>query len=154
MTLLSPILAAVAELVADTAVCAIVPLDTIGNRRIRSVEPAGKLGLDLGDSRGVGFYVPFVIVSQLDAPWQAGTATSAVAIGLRCYAASYPAAEALALACAAVFHRKAGRIAASRLGIYSSHTEGGPTLDKDPDTGQPLAHVLVTLNVSIQAIPV
>jgi hypothetical protein len=137
---LSPLATAVSELLADTAVTAITT-------RIRGVEPAP------GDALGAGHYQPFVVVSTLDAPWHAGTATSSVTLGLRCYAASHLAAEALALACAAVFHRKAGRIASSRLGIYSSTAAGGPTPDKDVDTGQPLAHLIVTLNVSTQAIP-
>ena len=140
MTMLSPLAAAIAELAADPAVSAITT-------RIRPVETSA------GDSLGAGSYQPFVVVSTLDAPWHGGTATSAVFLGLRCYAATYPAAEALALACAAVFHRRGGRIAASRLGIYSSRVEGGPQLDKDPATGQPLAHLTATLNTSIQPIP-
>jgi hypothetical protein len=59
----------------------------------------------------------------------------------------------MALACAAVFHRQGPRVAQSRLGIYSSLVQGGPQLDKDPDTAQPLAHLIVTLNASIQSIP-
>lgn len=140
MTLLSPLGAAIAELAADNAVKAITT-------RIRPIEPAP------GDALGAGSYQAFVIVSSLDAPWHATTATSVVTLGLRCYAATYPLAEALALACAAVFHRKGGRIATSRLGIYSSITQGGPQFDKDPDTSQPLTHLIVTLNTSIQAIP-
>lgn len=151
---LSPLQAAIDELALDAGVQAIVPLDATGVRRIRPVEPAGKLGTDLGDARGAGAWIPFVVVSVLDPPWHAGTATSSVTLGLRCYAASFAVAEALYLACAAVFHRKGPRIAASRLGIYSSVVQGGGTHDKDPDTRQPLVHGIVTLNVSTQAIPV
>mgnify|MGYP001360968802 FL=1 len=150
---LSPLTAAVAELAADAAVRAIVGVDATGIYRVRPVEPLGTVGTVPGDARGPGAYIPFVVVSVLDAPWQAGTATSVVTLGLKTYGATFAAAEALALACAATFHRKGGRVATSRLGIYSSLTQGGPQLDKDPDTSQPLAHLIVVLNTSIQPIP-
>ena len=140
MTLLSPLGAAIAELQADTGVQAITT-------RIRPIEPAA------GDALGAGSYLPFVVVSVLDAPWTATTATSSVSLGLRCYAATFPAAEALYLACATAFHRKGPRIAASRLGIYGSLAQGGGTPDRDPDTQQPLFYGVVELNVSIQSIP-
>jgi len=140
MTTLSPVAAAVAELRAAAGVSTITT-------RIRAVEPAP------GDALGAGSWVPFVVLSQLDAPYQAPTATSSVTIGMRCYAASYPDAEELYLACAAVFHRAGPRIAASRLGIYNSLALGGGTLDKDPDTAQPYAYGVINLNVSIQTIP-
>ena len=140
MTLLSPLGAASAELQADAGVQAITT-------RIRAIEPAA------GDALGPGAYLPFVVMSVLDAPWTATTATSSVTLGLRCYAATFPAAEALYLACATAFHRKGPRIAASRLGIYNSVVMGGPTLDKDPDTSQPYAFGSIELNVTIQAVP-
>ena len=140
MTLLSPLGAAAAELLADATVAAITT-------RIRTIEPAP------GDAKASGSYVPFVVLTTLDTPWQAPTATSVASIGMRCYAATFPAAEALYLACAAVFHRKGPRIAASRLGIYSSIALGGGTPDKDPDTKQPLFWGAVHLNTSIQPIP-
>jgi hypothetical protein len=136
----SPIAAAIAELLATPAVSTITT-------RIRPIEPAA------GDALGPGSYIPFVVVSILDQPWQAPTATSSVSLGLRCYAADFAKAEALYLACAAVFHRKGPRIATSRLGIYNSLAQGGGTPDKDPDTKQPLFWGIVELNVSIQAIP-
>ena len=135
----SPISAAIAELQADTAVKAITT-------RIRPIEPAA------GDALGAGHYLPFVVVSIIDQPWQASTATAGVSLGLRCYATTFPAAEALYLACAAVFHRKGPRIATSRLGIYNSSAQGGGTPDKDPDTKQPLFYGIVEMNVSIQAV--
>jgi hypothetical protein len=138
---LSPITAAIAELQADTAVKAITT-------RIRPIEPGP------GDALGPSGYIPFVVVSILDQPWQAPTATSSVSLGLRCYAADFPKAEALYLACAAVFHRKGPRIATSRLGIYNSLAQGGGTPDKDPDTKQPLFWGVIELNTSIQAIPI
>lgn len=140
MTTLSPLGAAIDELQKDSAVKAITT-------RIRPVEPAP------GDALGAGKWIPFVVVTVLDTPWQAGTATSSASLGLRCYGATFPAAEALYLACAAVFHRKGPRIAASRLGIYSSLAQGGGAFDKDPDTAQPYVYGVIELNVSTQAIP-
>jgi hypothetical protein len=139
--MISPLAAAIAELQAAPTVTAITT-------RIRPVEPAS------GDALGPGSYIPFVVVATLDAPWQAETATSVVTLVLRCYAATYPAAEALYLACAAVFHRRGPRIATSRLGIYHSLASGGPALDKDPDTSQPYAYGTIELATSIQSIPV
>jgi hypothetical protein len=140
MTALSPLAAAIAELAADPTVSGITS-------RIRPIEPGAQ------DALGPGKYVPFVVVSVLDAPWQAETATSSVTLGLRCYAPTFATAEALYLACAAVFHRKGPRIATSRLGVYNSLVTGGGVFDKDPDTAQPLVHGIVELNVSIQATP-
>lgn len=140
MTLLSPLGAAVAELSADAGVTAITT-------RIRPIEPGP------GDALGAGKYLPFVVVTILDQPWQAPTATSSVSLALRCYAATFAAAEALYLACADVFHRKGPRIATSRIGIYNSLVIGGGTPDKDKDTLQPLFWGVIELNVSIQPIP-
>jgi hypothetical protein len=146
MTMLSPLAAAVAELAAAAGVQSIVGVDAAGVRRIRPVEPGP------GDALGPGKYQAFVVVSQLGAPWATGTATSSVTLGLRCYAATHALAEALALACAAVFHRAGPRVAASGLAIYGSTVQGGPQPDKDPDTRQPLAHLIVGLNTSVQAV--
>jgi len=130
----------VAELASDSAVKAITT-------RIRPIEPG------VADALGPGEYVPFVVLSVLADPWQAPTATASVTLGLRCYADSFAKAEALYLACAAVFHRKGPRIAASRLGIYNSLVLEGGVFDKDPDTKQPLVHGVIELNVSIQPTP-
>ena len=142
MTLLSPLGAAVAELKAATAVSTITT-------RIRPIEPGP------GDAQAEGTFLPFVVLSIVDGPVDAGTATSTVTLGMRCYAATYPAAEALYRACFGAFHRKGGRIdATSRLGIYSSTVADMGTPDKDPDTKQPLFYGIVHLNVSTQAIPI
>lgn len=136
---LSPLGTAIAELLADGTVSAITT-------RIRPVEPG------TADAKGPGQYVPFVVLSTLNAPIQAPTATSSVSLGLRTYAATYSAAEALYLACLAVFHRRGPRIATSGLGIYNSLAVGGPSLGKDPDTAQPFAWGVIELNVSIQPV--
>jgi hypothetical protein len=136
---LSTLGAAVAELTDDTAVRAITT-------RIRPVEPG------VGDALGAGHFLAFVVVSVLDAPIQAPTATSSATLGLACYAETFAKAEALWLACLAVFHRRGPRIAASGLGIYNSLAIGGGIFDKDPDTAQPLVRGIVELNTSIQPI--
>jgi hypothetical protein len=140
MTAMTVLGSVIAELQADPSVAAIT-------RRIRPVEPAK------GDAQGPGHYLPFVVLSVLDDPWTPGTATATASIGIRCYGPTFPAAEALYLACAAVFHRRPGRISAGRLGIYSSTVHGGGAPDRDPDTQQPLFHGVVELNHSIQPIP-
>lgn len=140
MTLLSPLGAAVAELQDDTAVHAITT-------RIRPIEPG------VGDALGAGKYVPFVVVSVLDALPIGHTGVRDVTLGLRCYAATFAAAEVLALACEAVFIDKGPRIAASRLGVYHSQVVGGWTPDRDPDTQQPLFHGTVSYPTTIAAVP-
>jgi hypothetical protein len=137
--ILSPLGAAIEELYAAPGVTAITT-------RIRPTEPSA------GDAKGAGAYLPFIVLAVLDPPWAPGTATSSVTLALRCYAATFPAAEALYLACAAVFHRRGPRVAASGLPIFGSVVEGGPTLGKDPGTSQPYAYGVFRLNVSTQPI--
>lgn len=134
---LSPLGAAIAELTDDGAVSGITT-------RIRPVEPGA------GDVLGAGHFLPFVVVSVLDQPHQPPTATSTATLGLACYGTTFAAAEALWLACAAVFRRKGPRIAASGLGIYNSNVIGGGVFGKDPDTAQPLVRGIVELNTSVQ----
>jgi hypothetical protein len=138
MTLLSALTAAIAELAADAAVAAIVPLDASGVRRIRPIEPAGKTATDPGDARESGAYVPFVVVSILDNPPVARMPIRNVVLGIRAYHATYAGAEALWLACEAVFRDKAARVAASGLGVWFSTIQAGGIPDRDPDTQQPL----------------
>lgn len=140
MTLLTPLGAAVAELLADTAVTTITT-------RIRPVEPG------TADALGPGHYVPFVIVSVLDAAPMGHMGVRDVTLGLRCYAATFALAEALALACEAVFLDRGPRIATSRLGIYHSQVTAGWTPDKDPATQQPLFHGIVSYPTTIAAVP-
>lgn len=138
--LLSPLGAAVAELLADTAVTAITT-------RVRPVEPG------VGDAKSVGSYVPFVIVSVLDAAPMGHMGIRDVTLGIRAYAATFALAEALWLAVEAVFLDKGPRIATSRLGIYHSQVVSGPTFDKDPDSQQPLVHGIVSYPTTISAVP-
>jgi len=145
MTLLSPIQAAIAELAAATAVQAIVGVDATGVRRIRPVEPGP------GDSLGAGHFIPFVVVSVLDARRIPYTPVRANTIGLRCYGATYAQAEALYLAAEAVFADRGARAAVSGLGIWHSSIAGGMP-DKDPDTFQPLFHGIVNYPTTIASI--
>jgi hypothetical protein len=140
MTTLSPLAAAVAELLADT------PVTTITSR-IRGVEPAP------GDALGAGKYQPFVVVSVLDAAPMGHMGVRDVTLGIRCYAATFALAEALALAVEGVFRDKGPRIATSRLGVYHSQVIAGWTPDKDPDTAQPLFHGIVSYPSTIAGVP-
>lgn len=143
MTLLSPLQAAIAELAANAGVQAIVGVDAAGARRIRPVEPQGKLGADLGDARGAGAYIPFVVVTVIDSPAVPYAPVRDVVLGIRCYAGSDAAAEALWLAVEAVFRDRGARAAASGLGVwFSSCRSIGPDRDPAPPngTGQPLWH--------------
>lgn len=151
MTLLSALQAAVAELAADAGVIAIVGLDQYNVRRIRPVEPLGTVGTTPGDARGPGAYIPFVVVSVLDSAIVTLEPIREVILSLRCYAATFTAAEALWLACEDVFANRGQRAAASGLGIWFSRTRSiGP--DKDPDTKQPLWHGTVRMPTTLASV--
>ena len=147
MTVLSPLLAAVAELAADSAIQGIVGLDAGGTRRVRPTEPGP------GDALGPGLYQAFVVVSILDGSPLAHMGIRDNTLGIRAYAETYPKAEALWLACESVFRDRGARIATSRLGIYHSQVTGGGMADRDPDTRQPLFHGIVSYPTAIAAVP-
>ena len=146
MTLLSALSDACAELAADIAVQAIVGLDDAGVRRIRPVEPAA------GDALGPGHYIPFVVVSLLDNPPRPRMPIRNVVLGIRAYAATYPAAEALWLACEAVFRDRPARVASSGLGVWFSTIQAGGVPDRDPDTKQPLFSGAVNYPTTIASV--
>jgi hypothetical protein len=140
MTLLSALGAAIGELAADAGVTAITS-------RIRPIEPAP------GDAKGPGSYLPFVVVTVLDAAPMGHMGIREVTLGVRCYAATYPAAEALWLACEEVFLDRGARRTTSGLGVYHSVIQAGGTPDRDPDTFQPLFSGIVRYPVTIHAVP-
>ena len=147
MTLLSPLGSAVAELAADTAVKAIVGLDANGARRVRPIEPGP------GDALGAGQYIAFVVVSILDSAPMGHMGVRETTLGIKAYAATFAAAEALWLVCEAVFRDRGARIATSRLGVYPSQVTAGGIPDKDPDPLQPLFHGIVNYPTAIAAVP-
>jgi len=145
MTLLSPVGASVAELAAAAGVAAIVGVDPLGVRRVRPIEPAA------GDSLGPGRYIAFVVVSVLDDPALPFVPVRDVTLGIRAYAATYDEAEALWLACEAVFRDRGARRAASGLGVWFSRPRSiGP--DRDPDTKQPVWHGTVRYPTTIGSV--
>ncbi len=151
--MISALAAFVAELAADSAVRAIVGLDANGAYRVRPIAPAGKLGLDLGDGRGPGAYIPFVVVDLLDPAPKARMGIRDGTMGIRAYAETYAKAEVLWLACEAVFRDKAARRSASGVGVYHSTILSGGWPDHDPEppvgTGQPLFHGIVSYPTAI-----
>jgi hypothetical protein len=149
MTVLSPMQAAIAELAAAAGVQAIVGVDTIGVRRIRPVEPGP------GDALGAGSYIPFIVVSVLDSPSRPHVPVRDNQLGIRAYAATYAAAEALWLVCEAVFRDRGARKAASGLGVWWSTCRSiGPDHDPYPPagTGQPVWHGTVDYPTTIGAV--
>lgn len=151
MTLLSPMQAAVAELAGAAGVQAIVGLDATGVRRVRPVEPAGTVGSTTGDARGPGAYIAFVVVTVLDSPARTRMPIRDVMLGIRAYAATDAAAEALWLACEGVFLNRGARAATSGLGVWFSRPRSiGP--DRDPDTKQPVWHGTVTYPTTLASV--
>lgn len=138
--MMSALASAIGELAADHAVTAITT-------RIRPVEPGP------GDAKGHGEYLPFVVVTVLDAAPMGHMGIREVTLGLRCYAATYADAEALWLACEAVFLDRGARRTTSGLGVYHSAITASGTPDRDPDTFQPLFSGIVSYPVTIHAVP-
>ena len=136
---LSPLGVAIAELLADYSVTAITT-------RIRPIEPGP------GDALGAGHYLPFVVLSILDAAPMGHMGVRDVTLGVRCYAATFPLAEELALAVEAVFRDRGPRVATSGLGVYHSQVTSGWTPDKDPDSQQPLFHGIVSYPTTITPV--
>lgn len=140
MILLSPLGAALSELGAADAVTTITT-------RIRPVEPG------TGDAKGPGEYLPFIVVSVLDARPLGHMGVRLTTLGIAAYAATYPLAEALWLACEAVFLDRGARLGPARIGIYHSQVDSGGFPDRDPDTKQPCFRGIVSYPTTIAAVP-
>jgi len=136
---LSPISAAIAELLAAPAVSAITT-------RIRAHEPAAS------DSLGAGSYLPFIVVSLGDAPPRPYMPVRDATLYVRAYGVTAAQAETLGLACEAVFANAGARKAASGLGVWHS-TIVSSGIDKDPATLQFLWSLVVRYPTTILAIP-
>lgn len=99
--------------------------------RIRHAEP----GPD--DAKGPGEYLPFVVLDDLGSlPMRRGVPVQVQRIGCRAYAATYSAAKALYLACAAAIHDVGPRTVGT-VGYWQSHDDTGGTDGFDPRTKQP-----------------
>jgi hypothetical protein len=136
----SPLGSAIAELQDAVTVSAITT-------RIRPVEPGA------GDALGAGHYLAFVVVSVLDSRPLGHMGVRETTLGLSCYAATWPLAEVLYLACEGVFLDRQARLGPGRIGVYNSQVVSGGEPDRDPDTQQPLFRGVVSYPTTIAAVP-
>lgn len=138
--MISPLAAAIAELLATPAVAAKV------GARVRPFRPAA------GDSAVP--YVRFVVLSYLDAGPTAHMGIRGASLSMRCYGISEIDAEDLWQTCEAVFRDRGARIVGtSRIGVYHSRVLG-MSMDQDPNTAQPYAMGAIDYPAAIATVPV
>ena len=140
MTLVDPLGKLLTEIRDDPGVAAITT-------RIRGGQPAA------GDALGPGAYVPFVVVSRLGRSRLKHCPTQEVRLVAKCYAATDQAAEALAGAVSDAVHGRGRRITSAGASIFDSFDDGGEGATKDPDTGQPMATILISVGSLTSLLP-
>lgn len=117
--------------------------------RIRGGEPAPT------DALGPGHFVPFVVLSLLGNVRQKGRLpVQETRIGARCYAQTYQLATALSGAVSDAVHDAGPRISSGGVLVYRSYDDVGMGTTKDPDTGQPVAEIVIQVWSATQAVPI
>jgi hypothetical protein len=114
--------------------------------RIRGGEPAP------GDALGPGAYVPFVVLTQLGRTRETRVPVQEVRILAKCYAATHQAAAALAGAVSDAVHHVGPRRNSTGVLIWASFDDGGEGGTKDPDTGQPMSSVVISVTAATQLV--
>lgn len=115
--------------------------------RVRGGEPAK------GDALGPGHYQPFVVLSRLGNVRQKGRLpVQETRIGARCYGATYQLADALAGAVSDAVHDVGPRVNGQGVLIYRSYDDVDMGSTKDPDTGQPVAELVIQVWSATQAV--
>jgi len=117
------------------------------------IHPTTKAVIDLGDRRGPGEYVPFVVLVQLTSPREKGIPVQRARIAARCYGRTYQEAASLYAAVSDAVHNIGPRVHANGLGIYQTFDDTGGTEEKDPDTGQPLYTFVIEAIGTTQVVP-
>lgn len=130
--------AVLGEIRADTGVSAITD-------RIRGHYP----GPD--DARGVGEFVPFVVLTDLGGPPMRRVPIQRGMLGLRCYGATPQGAKALYVACSNVLHDVGPRTHGTVL-IYDSADGSGGDEGADPRTKQPYVEGVIELVAAAAAV--
>jgi hypothetical protein len=140
MTLVDPLGRILTEIRDNAAVAAITT-------RIRGGEPAK------GDALGPGAYVPFVVLTQLGSSRLPHAPVQEVRLLAKCYGVTAQGATALAGAVSDAIHATGHRISGSGVVIFDSFDDGGEGATKDPDTDQPMASVVISVNALTSLIP-
>lgn len=141
------------ELREDPAVAAIV------GTRVRGFEPAPAqinpttgATIALGDARGPGEYVAFVVLVQIDATRLQRVPVQRAVIVARCYGRTPAEAASLRWAVSDALHLVGPRVFGNGLGVYQSSDDSGGEQEKDPDTGQPYQTVVISSLATTQAV--
>lgn len=110
--------------------------------RVRGGEPAP------GDALGSGLYQRFIVLSQLGRLREKRVPVQEVRYAAKCYGVTYQDAVALAGAVSDAIHNRKPRANASGVLIWASFDDGGGDATKDPDTGQPMVPVIISITAA------
>jgi hypothetical protein len=124
----------------DPAVAALVA------GRVRGGEPSK------GDALGPGHFQRFVVLSRLGGLREKRLPVQEVRIAARCYGLTAQDAAALAGAVSDAIHAIGPRVSSGGVGIWVSFDDGDGGADRDPDTTQPLEHLIISVAASTEAI--
>jgi hypothetical protein len=140
MTLVDPTGRLLTEIRDDSAVAALTT-------RVRAGEPTA------GDSLGPGSWQRFVVLSHLGTSRLRRVPVQEVRYVARCYGTTYQDATALAGAVSDAVHAKGHRTSGAGVVIFGSFDEGGEGADADPNTGQPMSAVVISVGALTSLLP-
>lgn len=153
MTLADPTGRIVVEIRTAPAVAALTT-------RVRCPEPMGRtvnaagVETDAGDARGPGKYVRFVVLTKLARLRLPRAPIQEVRYVAKCYGLTAQDADGLAAAVSDAVHAAGHRITAAGVSIFGSFDDGDGGATKDPDTGQPMTPVFITVGALTETLPI
>ena len=128
--------------------------------RVRCPEPMGRtvnaagVETDAGDARGPGKYVRFVVLVKLARTRLPRAPIQEVRYVARCYGLTAQDADTLAGAVSDAVHARGHRITPAGVSIFGSFDDGDGGSSKDPDTGQAMTPVFITVGALTEALPI
>jgi hypothetical protein len=144
MSLTDPTGRILTDIRSDPAVAALTTRVRCPEPMGRIVTPAGVV-TDEGDARGPGHYIRFVVLTQLSRVRLRRAPIQEVQYVAKCYGLTSQDAQQLAAAVSDSLHAAGHRITGAGLSILGSFDEGDLGMTNDPDTGQPMAGILVSV---------
>ena len=127
--------------------------------RVRCPEPMGKMlnpagaVIDEGDARGPGKWIRFIVITQLGRTRLKRAPLQEVRYIVKSYGVSHQDAELMAAAVSDSVHAVGHRISPSGVVVFTTFDDGGQGAESDPDTGQPMAGVIVTVGALTSLLP-
>lgn len=128
--------------------------------RVRCPEPMGRtvnaagVTTDEGDARGPGHYVRFVVLTKLARTRLRRAPIQEVRYVAKCYGTTAQDADGLAAAVSDAVHATGHRISPAGVSIFGSFDDGDGGATKDPDTGQPMTPIFITLGALTETLPI